>query len=57
MKKKYLVRDGVNWVNGARVPTDRKIDLTDEEARFDLDHGRITPAAAKKIEPKTDGDA
>ncbi len=45
-KKKYLVRDGVDWVNGARVPADRKVDLTDVEARFDLDLDRIVPRAA-----------
>jgi len=37
----YRVRDGVAWVNGARVPDDRKVRLTEAEARFDLEQGRI----------------
>ncbi len=45
--KVYRVRDGVAWVNGARVPDDRKVRLTAAEARFDLEQGRIAPAATK----------
>lgn len=43
--KQYRVRDGVAWVNGARVPDDRKVRLTEAEARFDLEQGRIAPLA------------
>lgn len=45
--KVYRVRDGVAWVNGARVPDDRKVRLTAAEARFDLEQGRIAPVAPK----------
>lgn len=45
--KSYRVRPGVEWVNGARVPATRKVNLSDAEARFDLDHGRIEPSGAK----------
>jgi hypothetical protein len=56
-KKKYLVRHGVDWVNGGRVSSDRKVDLTDDEARFDLDLDRIVPVSAstsKKPEKSDD---
>lgn len=58
-KKTYLVRDGVDWVNGACVPADRKVELTDAEARFDLDLDRITPMApaAQPKKPEKSGDA
>ncbi len=42
-KKLYRVNPGVAWVNGVRVPPDRKLRLTDAEARFDLEQGRIAP--------------
>lgn len=42
MKKTYKVAPGVAWVNGARVPADRKVQLTDAEARFDIEQGRVT---------------
>ena len=41
-KQTYLVADGVAWVNGARVPDSREVTLTEPEARFDLEQGRIT---------------
>ncbi|WP_152544458.1 hypothetical protein [Brucella rhizosphaerae] len=45
--KSYRARPGVEWVNGARVPATRKVNLSEAEARFDLDHGRIEPSGAK----------
>lgn len=39
--KIYRVREGVEWVNAARVPADRLVKLTEAEARFDLEQGRI----------------
>lgn len=42
MKRAYKVAPGVAWVNGVRVPDDRKVQLTDAEARFDIEQGRIT---------------
>lgn len=44
-KKVYRVREGVEWVNAARVPQGRKVRLTEAEARFDLEQGRIEPDA------------
>jgi hypothetical protein len=44
--KPYRVREGVAWVNGARVPDDRMVMLDDVAARFDLEQGRIEPAAS-----------
>ena len=41
--KQYRVHEGVAWVNGARVPDDRMVRLTEAEARFDLEQGRIEP--------------
>lgn len=50
-KKTYRVVDGFDHVNGEAVPADRKVTLTEAEARFDLALGRIEPArAAKKPE-------
>ncbi|GAA5542425.1 hypothetical protein [Brucella sp. NBRC 113783] len=46
-KNIYRVRPGVVWINGARVPSSGRVSLTETEARYDLDHGRIVPAAAK----------
>ena len=43
--KQYRVHEGVAWVNGARVPDDRKVRLTEAEARFNLEQGRIAPLA------------
>ncbi|MBB5703604.1 hypothetical protein FHS76_003511 [Ochrobactrum daejeonense] len=59
-RKTYRVRPGVGWVNGARVPASGKVNLTETEARFDLDHGRIdyAPAKSKTVErgeAETDG--
>jgi hypothetical protein len=42
------VRDGVEWVNGERVPKSRLVKLTAAEARFDLDHGRIELLSARR---------
>lgn len=42
-KTTYAVADGVDWVNGARVPESREVKLSKAEARFDLEQGRITP--------------
>lgn len=40
-RKLYRVREGVAWVNGTRVPDTRIVELTEAEARFDLDQGRL----------------
>lgn len=57
MTKVYRVHEGVEWVNGARVPADRKVHLTDAEARFDLDQGRIEPDALADLENEAAEDA
>lgn len=51
--KKYLVREGVDWINGARVPADRIVALTDAEALYDKGLGRIEPLPAKAGSRKT----
>lgn len=48
----YHVADGVDWVNGKRVPKSRKVELTKAEAKFDLDHGRISSKPFAKPTPK-----
>ena len=40
-KKTYEALSGVDWVNGARVPEDRKVKLTAAEAMYDLGLDRI----------------
>ncbi|MGY6709708.1 MAG: hypothetical protein ACXIVF_15420 [Rhizobiaceae bacterium] len=42
--RQYRVRPGVTMVNGAKVPANRIVTLTETQARYDLDHGRIEPA-------------
>lgn len=56
--KSYRVRPDVEWVNGARVPLNRKVVLSDTEARYDLDHGRIEPYATRQrgVAPEGSGD-
>ncbi len=44
----YFVKPGVAWVNGRRVTGD-KVRLTDAEARFDLDHGRISKKSFRSM--------
>lgn len=44
-KTKYDVKPGFDWVSGAPVPANRTVELTDTEARFDLEQGRIAPQA------------
>ena len=41
--KPFFVLDGVETVDGQRVPPDRIVRLTDTSARFDLDAGKIVP--------------
>ena len=40
-KKTYEALPGVEWVNGTRVPEDRKLKLTAAEALYDLGLDRI----------------
>ncbi|MGY6705923.1 hypothetical protein [Roseinatronobacter sp.] len=51
--KAYEVKPGVEFVNGQRV-TSKTLRLSEAEARFDLDHGRIRPlrSKGKKPDPK-----
>ncbi len=44
-KSPFALAEGVAWVNGAPVPTDRVVHLTEAEAVFDLGLGRIAPLA------------
>lgn len=48
MKKLYVVAPGVTQINGAPVPSNRRVALTEAEALYDLGHGRLTPAPARK---------
>lgn len=47
----YRVREGVDWINGARVPADRLVDLTEAEARYDRALGRIVAVASEADKP------
>lgn len=47
-KQTYRVRDGVDWINGARAPDSRLVDLTAGEAMYDLAVGRIALDPGKK---------
>lgn len=50
--KIYRVHEGVEWVNGARVPADRTVRLSTAEARFDLEQGRIGLMLPKAVAPR-----
>ncbi len=49
--KAYDVASGVPFVNGAAVPKDRVVLLTNAEAAFDLALARISPQAPADEEP------
>lgn len=44
----YRVAPGVAEINGKKVPTSRKVTLTEAEALYDLAHGRIEVEAPAK---------
>lgn len=48
MKKAYLVAPGVTEINGAPVPKNRRVSLTEAEALYDLGHGRLSLAPVRK---------
>ncbi|MCR6672199.1 hypothetical protein [Devosia ginsengisoli] len=52
MKKLYLVAPGVTTINGAPVPGNRRMSLTEAEARYDLAHGRLSLAPARRPRAK-----
>jgi hypothetical protein len=52
MSKPYLVRAGVERINGQRIPESRVMQLNDAEARYDLDHGNVVPTGAPKLVKK-----
>lgn len=43
-KAEYLVKPGVEWVNGRRVKDSKTVRLTAGEAAYDLGLSRISPA-------------
>ncbi len=51
-KIKYIINDGVEWMNGKKVRGQKTIDLTETEALFDLAQGRITPADTAPAKPR-----
>ncbi|MEP3049418.1 MAG: hypothetical protein ABJL55_16340 [Roseibium sp.] len=55
-KKSYEVAERISVVNGAPVPDDRIVKLTDKEAMFDLANGRISPIVPKSKGGKSKSD-
>ncbi|MCF1744225.1 hypothetical protein [Paradevosia shaoguanensis] len=49
----YRAAPGVEWVNGARVPDDGRVQLTAFEASYDLSLGRISPEPGDEEAPAT----
>jgi len=47
--KDYKVKEGVLRVNGQRVPPDRIVKLTDEQARYEFDQGKLEAPAEKPV--------
>ena len=52
MKTLYVVAPGVTEINGAPVPSNRRMSLTEAEALYDLAHGRLQPAPPRKTAAK-----
>lgn len=52
MKKTYLVAEGVTEINGAPVPVNRRVELTDAEALYDLAHDRLQLQTKGKASPE-----
>lgn len=52
-QKLYRVAEGIGHVNGAPVPANRQVRLSDGEAAYDLALGRIEPVAMPKRDAKT----
>lgn len=51
MKKvRYKVLGGIEYVNGAKVPAGREVDLSEAEASFDLAQGRISLVTSTRSE-------
>ncbi|GHA13367.1 hypothetical protein GCM10007989_04960 [Devosia pacifica] len=51
-KTTYEARPDVAWVNGKPVPKNRRVELTEAEAGYDLSLGRIAPVGSK-AKPKS----
>ena len=49
----YRAAPGVEWVNGARVPDDGRVQLGDSEAAYDLGLGRISLERGDEEAPAT----
>lgn len=47
-KKAYRVRDGVEWINGKPVPSNRIVELSQNEARYERSLGRLAPVARRR---------
>ncbi|MCB1462137.1 MAG: hypothetical protein KDJ90_06855 [Nitratireductor sp.] len=56
-KKPYRVADGVEWINGAKVPADSIVRLNDAEALYDKSLGRIAAVEGKPRSRKGKGGA
>lgn len=57
MHQLYLAAPGVAEINGAPVPANRRVRLTEAEALYDLAHGRLAllPARRKKADDNERG--
>lgn len=49
--KAYKVKLGVARVNGKRVPEDRLVTLSDEQARYEFDQGKLEAPAPAPEKP------
>jgi|GEM_PF-2263961 len=55
--KHYKVKEGVERVNGKRVPPDRSVTLSDAQARYEFDQGKLetlNPTLPDKQSRKTE---
>lgn len=53
--KIYRVAEGVDHVNGRKVPEDRRVTLSEAEALYDRALGRIRPArGGKRVDASPD---
>lgn len=49
MNTKYRVMDGVEWINGAKTPENRIVELSELESQYDLQLGRVEPVVVQTL--------
>jgi hypothetical protein len=56
-KKTYVVADGLDRISACPIPKNRRVELTEAEAAYDLSLGRIKPQQGKAPAKKPSGES